>query len=365
MQEFVRKCVLPAHENAEATGCWDRSLFTEAGRRGLLGFPVPEEFGGPGIRDFRYHAIVIDELQRAGAAAEAIAVSLQNDVVLPYLTDLTTTEQQRRWLPGVVSGQTVLGIAMTESGTGSDLAGITTTAYRDGDHYVVNGAKTFISNGQTGDLFVVAVRTGPDRHRGLSLLVVEPDTPGFQRGRNLAKIGLHAQDTSELSFTDMRVPAENLLGQPCQGFYQLMRNLPQERLSLGVGAVACAEAVLADTLDYVRQRYAFGTAIAGFQHTQFVLAELATEVDIARTFLDDCIAEHLLGKLTAARAAKLKWWTTDLQFSTAHRCLQLYGGYGYMREYPVARAFVDARIQSIYGGTNEIMKTIIAKDLGI
>jgi long-chain-acyl-CoA dehydrogenase len=365
VQDFVQSTVVPAHENAEHSGQWDRSLFTEAGKLGLLGFPVSEEFGGPGVKDYRYHAIVIDELQRVGAAAEAIAVSLQNDVVLPYLTDLTTDEQKARWLPGVVTGETILGIAMTEPGTGSDLAGIRTTAHQDGDHYVVNGSKTFISNGQIGDLFVVAVRTGADRHKGLSLLVVDPNTPGFERGRNLEKIGLHAQDTSELSFTDMRVPVENLLEEEGRGFYQLVRNLPQERLSLGVGAVAAAEGVLGETLDYVRQRQAFGSPIASFQNTQFVLAEVATELDIARTYLDDCIEEHLEGKLTAARAAKLKWWTTDLQFRTADRCLQLYGGYGYMREYPVSRAFVDARIQTIYGGTNEIMKTIIAKELRI
>lgn len=363
--DFVQRTVVPAHEDWERASAWDRSLFTEAGKLGLLGFPVPEELGGPGVHDYRYHAIVIEELQRAGAASEAVAFSLQNDVVLPYLTDLATPEQQRRWLPGVVTGETVLGIAMTEPGTGSDLAGIRTTARRDGDDYVVNGAKTFISNGQTGDLFVVAVRTGEDRHRGLSLLVVSGDTPGFHRGRNLEKIGLHAQDTSELSFTDMRVPAANLLGEEGQGFYQLVRNLPQERLSLGVGAVAAAEGVLAETLDYVKARQAFGSPIASFQNTQFVLAEIATELDVARTFLDDCIAAHLDGELTAPRAAKLKWWTTDLQVRTADRCLQLFGGYGYMREYPVARAFVDARIQTIYGGTTEIMKTIIAKDLGI
>lgn len=363
--DFVQRTVVPAHEDWERYSAWDRSLFTEAGKLGLLGFPVPEELGGPGVHDYRYHAIVIEELQRAGAASEAVAFSLQNDVVLPYLTDLATPEQQRRWLPGVVTGETVLGIAMTEPGTGSDLAGIRTTARRDGDDYVVNGAKTFISNGQTGDLFVVAVRTGEDRHRGLSLLVVSGDTPGFHRGRNLEKIGLHAQDTSELSFTDMRVPAANLLGEEGQGFYQLVRNLPQERLSLGVGAVAAAEGVLAETLDYVKARQAFGSPIASFQNTQFVLAEIATELDVARTFLDDCIAAHLDGELTAPRAAKLKWWTTDLQVRTADRCLQLFGGYGYMREYPVARAFVDARIQTIYGGTTEIMKTIIAKDLGI
>ncbi|AFC45870.1 MULTISPECIES: acyl-CoA dehydrogenase family protein [Mycobacterium] len=365
VRDFVRQTVAPNHESWERDGQWDRSLFIEAGKLGLLGFSVPEHLGGPGVDDFRYNAIVIDELQRAGAAAEAIAFTLQNDVVLPYLTDLTTPEQQQRWLPGVVTGETVLGIGMTEPGTGSDLAGIRTTAVRDGDDYVVNGAKTFISNGQVGDLFVIAVRTSPDRHQGLSLLVVDADTPGFSRGRNLEKIGLHAQDTSELTFTDMRVPKDNLLESEGRGFYQLMKNLPQERLALGVGAVAAAETILAATLDYVRDRTAFGSPIASFQHSQFVLAELATEIDVARTYLDDCLAEHLEGELTAARAARLKWWTTDLQVRTADRCLQLHGGYGYMREYSVARAFVDARIQTIYGGTNEIMKTIIAKDLGL
>ena len=365
VRDFVRRSVVPKHETWERDGQWDRSLFIEAGKLGLLGFSVPEQLGGPGVTDFRYNAIVIDELQRAGAAAEAIAFTLQNDVVLPYLTDLTTPEQQQRWLPGVVTGETVLAIAMTEPGTGSDLAGIRTTAVRDGDDYIVNGAKTFISNGQIGDLFVIAVRTSDDRHQGLSLLVVDPATPGFSRGRNLEKIGLHAQDTSELTFTDMRVPRANLLEEEGKGFYQLMKNLPQERLALGVGAVAAAEGILAETLNYVRDRTAFGSPIASFQNSQFVLAEVATEIDIARTYLDDCLAEHLAGELTAARAARLKWWTTDLQVRTADRCLQLHGGYGYMREYSVARAFVDARIQTIYGGTNEIMKTIIAKDLGI
>jgi long-chain-acyl-CoA dehydrogenase len=364
-RDFVQQTVVPNHEDWERDGQWDRSLFTEAGKLGLLGFSVPEPFGGPGVDDFRYNAIVIEELQRGGAAAEAISFTLQNDIVLPYLTDLTTPEQKERWLPGVVTGETVLAVAMTEPGTGSDLAGIRTSAVRDGDDYVVNGAKTFISNGQSGDLFVIAVRTSPDRHKGLSLLVVEADTPGFSRGRNLEKIGLHAQDTSELAFTDMRVPVANLLEEEGKGFYQLVRNLPQERLALAVGAVAASETVLADTLDYVRQRTAFGKPIGGFQHSQFVLAELATEIDIARTYLDDCLAEHLTGDLTAARAARLKWWTTDLQVRTADRCLQLHGGYGYMREYSVGRAFIDARIQTIYGGTNEIMKTIIAKDLGI
>jgi len=278
---------------------------------------------------------------------------------------MTTEEQKARWLPGAVSGETILGIAMTEPGTGSDLTGIRTSAVRDGDTYVVNGAKTFISNGQNGDLFVVAVRTSPDRHGGLSLLVVEADTPGFERGRNLDKIGLQGQDTSELAFTDMRVPVENLLGSEGQGFGQLVHNLPQERLSLSVGAVAAAEGVFAKTVDYVKERKAFGSPISSFQNTRFVLAQISTELDLARTYLEDCIAEHVAGELTAARAARLKLWTTELQVSVADRCLQLHGGYGFMREYPVSRAFVDARIQTIYGGTSEIMKTIIAKDIGL
>ncbi|MBF4478844.1 acyl-CoA dehydrogenase family protein [Rhodococcus rhodochrous] len=364
-RDFVRDKITLVHEDWEHASCLDRSLFTEAGKLGLLAFSVDEKYGGPGVDDFRYNAILIEEVNRAGNAAAGIAFSLQNDVVLPYLTELTDDEQKARWLPGVVGGETVLGIAMTEPGTGSDLTGIRTSAVRDGDHYVVNGAKTFISNGQNGDLFVVATRTSDDPHKGLTLLVVEAETPGFSRGRNLEKIGLHAQDTSELTFTDMRVPVANRLGDEGRGFYQLVHNLPQERLSLSIGAVAAAEGVLAQTLDYVRERKAFGKPVSSFQNTQFVLAELATELDIARTYLDDCIAEHVAGQLTAARAARLKWWATELQVRVADRCLQLHGGYGYMREYGVARAFVDARIQTIYGGTTEIMKTIVAKDLGI
>ncbi|WP_226435267.1 acyl-CoA dehydrogenase family protein [Rhodococcus yananensis] len=362
---FVRDRITPVHEDWEHAGLLDPGLFTDAGKLGLLGFSVLEEFGGPGVDDFRYNALLVEEVNRAGHAAAGIAFSLQNDVVLPYLTDMSTAEQKARWLPGVVTGETVLGIAMTEPGTGSDLTGIRTTAVRDGDEYVVDGSKTFISNGQNGTLFVVATRTSDDPHGGLTLLVVDADTPGFERGRNLEKIGLHAQDTSELVFTGMRVPVANRLGEEGDGFGQLVHNLPQERLSLAVGAVAAAEGVFAQTLAYVQERTAFGSPVSSFQNTKFVLAELATELDLARTFLDDCIAEHVAGALTAARAARIKWWTTELQVRVADRCLQLHGGYGYMREYAVSRAFVDARIQTIYGGTTEIMKTIVAKDLGI
>ena len=365
VRDFVRQTVLPAHEDWERAGCWDRSLFTEAGKLGLLGFPVPEEFGGPGVDDFRYHAILIEELQRAGAAAEAVAFSLQNDIVLPYLVDLTTEAQKRRWLPGVVTGETVLGIAMTEPGAGSDLAGIRTTAVRDGDHYVVNGAKTFISNGQTGDLFVVAVRTGPDRHKGLSLLVVDAETPGFDRGRNLEKIGLHAQDTSELFFADVRVPVANLLGSEGGGFVALMENLPRERVTIGVFALAVAERAFEDTLAYCKQRRAFGQPIGSFQHSKFTLAEMATELAVARAFTDKAIMAHCADELTTQEASMVKWWNTELCNRVTDRCVQLHGGYGYMREYGVARAWADSRVMAIYGGTTEIQKEIIGRGLGL
>jgi len=362
VRRFLHERVLPRLDEWEDDGCIDRWLFREAGEQGLLGFPVPEEHGGPGVRDFRYHAILVEETFRAGASALGVALSVHNDVTLPYLTDLGTPEQQARWLPGVVSGERLLAIAMTEPGAGSDLAGIRTSAVRDGDHYVVNGAKTFISNGQNADLFVVAVRTSPDRHGGLSLLAVERDTAGFSRGRNLDKIGLHAQDTSELAFTDARVPVANRLGEEGEGFGYLVRNLPQERLSLAVGAVGAAEGVLAQTLDHVREREAFGKPLAALQGVRLLVAELATELDAARVFVDDCVREHLAGELTAARAAAVKWWTTELQVRVADRCLQLHGGYGYMREYPVSRAFVDARVQTIYGGATEVLKDLVGKD---
>ncbi len=365
VKAFIAKEVVPRYDEWEENGIIDRSLFLAAGRQGLLGFSVPERFGGPGVADFRYNAIIVREISRAGAAGVAIAFSLQNDVVLPYFTDLTTEEQKSRWLAGIVSGEKILAIAMTEPDTGSDLAGIRTTAVRDGDYYVVDGAKTFISNGQNADLYVVAVRTSPDPHRGLSLLVVEAGTPGFSRGRNLDKIGLHSQDTSELSFMGARVPAANLLGSENSGFFQLVANLPQERLSLAIGAVGAAEGVLGRTLDYVKVRTAFNTPIGSFQNSRFLLAELATEMDVTRTYIENCLTQHLSGLLSPVRAARAKLWATEEQVRVADRCLQLYGGYGYMREYQVSRAFVDARIQTIYGGTSEIMKEIIGRDLGL
>jgi len=363
--KFLESVVAPNFERWEAAKRPDRELFSAAGEHGMLLFGTPERFGGAGVDDFRFNAILNEEFGRAGFASAGLSLALQNDVVGPYLTDLTSDEQKQRWLPGLTDGSLVGAIAMTEPGAGSDLSGIRTRAVRDGDHYVLNGAKTFISNGQNCDLVVVAARTSDDKHKGMSLLVVEEGTPGFEKGRNLDKLGLHGQDTSELSFTDARVPVANRLGQEGTGFYSLMRNLPQERLSLATSAVAAAEGVLERTLQYVNDRKAFGRPIGTFQHSRFLLAELATELDIARVFTDHCVSLHAQRKLTAARAAKAKWWTTELQVRVADRCLQPHGGYGYMREYPISRAFADARIQTIYGGTTEIMKEIIGKDLGL
>ena len=365
VRDFVAARVLPHVEDMDAKRMVDRALFEQAGALGLLGFAVPEQHGGAGINDFRFNAVIVEEFARAGANAVGLAFSLINDIVLPYLLDMTDANQRARWLPAVASGHAVLAVAMTEPGAGSDLAGIRTRAVRDGDHYVVNGSKTFISNGQQADLVVTACRTSDDRHGGLTLLVVDADTPGFTRGRNLDKLGLHAQDTSELVFDNARVPVDHRLGQEGSGFHALVAHLPQERLAIAVSAVAAAEGMLERTLAYVKQRTAFGAPVGSFQHSRFQLAELDTEISIARVFIDQCIAHHLDGELTAEDAAKAKWWATELQVRVADRCLQLHGGYGYMREYQISRDFADARVQTIYGGTTEIMKEIIGRGLGL
>ncbi|MGQ4598917.1 acyl-CoA dehydrogenase family protein [Nocardia sp. R6R-6] len=365
VRSFIKAEVAPHDEEWEARKRVDRSMFRKAGDAGMLLFGTPEQHGGTGVDDFRFNAVLDEEFARAGYGSAGLGLALQNDVVGPYLLDLTNEEQKARWLPGMTSGELIGAIAMTEPGTGSDLAGIATRAVRDGDDYVLDGAKTFISNGQNADLVVVAARTSDDKHRGLTLLVVERGMAGFERGRNLDKLGLHGQDTSELHFTNVRVPVANRLGEEGQGFFQLMRNLPQERLSLAVTAVGAAEGVLARTMQYVTDRRAFGQPIGSFQNSRFLLAELHTEVEIARIFVDHCVALHTRRQLSAVKAAKAKWWCTELQVRVADRCLQLHGGYGYMREYPVSRAFADARIQTIYGGTTEIMKEIIGRDLGL
>ncbi len=364
VRTFFDKQVVPFHKQWEAAGIVPRELWIEAGKQGLLGMGVPEAFGGGGSPDFRYNVILDEEAVRAGASG--VGFSLHNDVVEPYLLQRTTDEQKQRWLPGFCSGELITAIAMSEPGAGSDLQGIRTTAVRDGDSYIVNGQKTFITNGINADLVIVVAKTDPAAGaKGTSLLVVERGMPGFERGRNLDKVGLKAQDTAELFFTDVRVPAANLLGNENEGFSYLMQALPQERLSIAVSAVATAETVLASTLAYCKERTAFGRPIGSFQANRFTLAEIDTEVTIARTFVDRCVELHNDGKLSVADAAKAKWWTTELAKRTVDSCLQLHGGYGYMNEYPIAQAFVDTRITTIYGGTTEIMKEIVGRSLGV
>ncbi len=365
-RSFLAKEAVPHHDRWESEGIVDRDLFAVAGASGFLGMDVPEEYGGGGVRDFRFNVVVAEELQHADVNAAGLGLTLQNDICLPYFLHLTNDEQKQRWLPGICAGELITAVAMTEPGIGSDLASMSTTAVRDGDHYVVNGSKTFITNGINADLVITAVKTDPSqRHRGMSLLVIERGMDGFERGRNLEKVGMHAQDTAELFFDDVRVPVENRLGEEGTGFVSLVTNLPQERLSIAVTAVAAAQAAFERTLDYAKQRTAFGQPIASFQHSRFALAEMATEIEIAQTFVDRCVLALNAGELTADEAAMAKWWCTELQGRVVDRCVQLHGGYGYMTEYSVGRAFADARITRIYGGTTEIMKEIIGKSLGI
>jgi alkylation response protein AidB-like acyl-CoA dehydrogenase len=359
---FIAKEITPFHDQWERDGQVSREVWLAAGKAGLLGTDVPEEFGGGGVSDFRYNAVLTEELTRAGASG--VGFPLQNDVVAPYLLRLATDEQKRRWLPGFCSGEIITAIAMTEPGTGSDLQGIQTSARRDGDAWVLSGAKTFITNGIMADLVIVVARTDPDAgSRGFTLLVVERGMPGFERGRRLEKVGLKAQDTAELSFTDVRVPDTNVLGEVGGGLIALMQNLAQERLSIAVGSVAGAARALELTVEYTKERTAFGRSIASFQNTRFELAEIDTEVTVTQAFVDRCIAEHVAGRLSAADAAKAKWWASDVLKRAVDRCVQLHGGYGYMLEYPIAKAFVDSRVQAIFGGTNEIMKEIIGRSL--
>ena len=359
---FIAKEITPHYPQWERAGIVPRELFAAAGELGLFA-AVPEEYGGAGVSDFRYSVVFIEEAARAGVSPAALGMTLQADVCLPYLLGLASQEQKRRWLPGIAGGTLITAIAMTEPGTGSDLSGIRTSAVRDGGDYIVNGNKTFITNGINADLVITAVRTGEHPHKGLSLLVIERGTPGFERGRNLEKVGMHAQDTAELSFTDVRVPAANLLGAEGGGFYGLTSNLPMERVVVAVSGLAQATAAMRDTIAHVRERTAFGKPIGSLQHTRFVLAELVTEIEIAQQFLDRCVYELNVGALSPVDAAKAKWWTTELQGRAIDACVQLHGGYGYMLEYPVARAWADSRISRIYGGTTEIMKEIIGRSL--
>ncbi len=361
---FLDKEVVPFHAQWEQDGIVDREVWAKAGAQGLLGLQLDEQYGGGGTPDYRFNAVIGEEMARRGVYGAAFP--LFNDMIVPYLAASASDEQRVRWFPGLCAGTTIAAIAMSEPGAGSDLQGISTTAVDAGDHYVLNGQKTFISNGILADLVVVVARTDPDAgHQGISLLVVERGMAGFERGRNLDKIGQHAQDTAELFFDDVRVPKENLLGEEGQGFVALMTNLSQERLSIAVSAATACERVLELSLDYARERTAFGRPIGSFQHNRFTLAEMATEVRLARVFVDDCIARHVRGELDAATASMAKWWVTELQVRLVDRGVQLHGGYGYMREYPIARAYLDSRVQTIYGGTTEIQKEIIGRSLGL
>ena len=346
-------------------GISDRESWRKMGEAGFLGANAPAEYGGGGA-DFLFDAIVMEELARI--RAHGLQVSLHTDICMPYLEHYGSEEQKQKWLVGAIRGETLLAIAMTEPGTGSDLANVQTRAIRAGDHYVLDGAKTFISNGQLADLVIVVAKTDPKAdppHDGISLLLVEADTPGFRRGRNLEKLGLKGQDTSELFFEDCRVPVSNLLGGEGEGFKMLMTQLQQERLCIGVGSMASCRRALEDTIAYVKERRAFGQPIAAFQNTQFKLAELATEVEVGQAFVDKLLAAHVRGEDIVAEVSMAKWWTTDLQKRLTSECLQLFGGYGFMSEYPISGDYADAAVQSIYAGTNEIMKVIIARRLGL
>lgn len=364
VKEFLAREVTPHHERWEADRWIDRTVFAEAAKHGVYGLQIPEAYGGAGEQDYRYRMVAAEEVAKAHALSFALTISLQDDLVLHYLLDLTDEGQKRRWLPGFAAGELIGALAMTEPGTGSDLRGIRTNARRDGDDWVLNGQKTFISSGIMADVVIVAAKTDRDAgSQGLSLFVVERDMPGFNRGRKLDKIGLPAQDTAELFFEDVRVPSANLLGGEGQGLRHLMSHLPRERLGVAVKAIANCRAIFDVTRDYCFERRAFGQSIGDFQHVRFELAEMATEIDIAQAYVDKSIMAFNEGTLSDVDAAKGKWYVSELQKRVMDTCLQLHGGYGYMTEYAVARAFVDTRVQTIYGGTTAIMKEIIGRDL--
>lgn len=365
-RRFVEAEIVPHHQEWEAAGRVDKAMFRKAGEAGFLGMAAPEELGGGGQPDFRFNQIQAEELSRADVMTSGICMNLHNDICLPYFLAAADDGQQKRWLPGICSGELMTAIAMTEPGMGSDLASMRTTAIRDGDHYVLNGAKTFITNGINADLVIVAAKTDPEaRHRGITLMVVEDGMDGFERGRNLEKVGLHAQDTAELFFNDVRVPVHNRLGDEGSGFLHLVTKLPQERLSIACGTLAHAQTAFDWTLQYVKEREAFGQPIGSFQNSRFKLAEMRTELDIGQVFVDRCVELLNAGELTAEDASKAKLWCTELQGRVVDQCVQLHGGYGYMVEYPIARAYQDARVSRIYGGANEIMKEIIGRSLGV
>ena len=361
VRKFLEKEAVPFHAQWEKDGQVDRALWNKAGEMGFLCPTAPEAYGGLGC-DFRYSAVVIEEVAKANCSG--IGWSLHSDIVMPYIMNWGSEEQKQKYIPKLISGEMVGAIAMTEPGTGSDLQNVKTTAIKNGDHYLLNGSKTFITNGQHADLVIVVAKTNPEEAaKGISLLLVETASEGFEKGSNLEKVGMKAQDTSELFFNDVKVPAENLLGSEGMGFVALMNELPQERLLVGITAAAACEAALEITKDYVKERKAFGKPVANFQNTRFKIAELTAETTMLRVFLDRCLVLHLDKKLDIPTAAMLKQLSTDLQCKVMDECVQLHGGYGYMWEYPIARAWADSRVQKIYAGTNEIMKEIVARSV--
>ena len=364
-REFVERALMPRAEQFIAARVIDREAWREAGKQGLLGLEVPEAYGGSEAGDFRFNAVLGEELSKFNAAASS-CFGIHTDCVAPYLVDLCTNEQKERWLPGFCTGEIITAIAMTEPSGGSDLAALKSTAVRDGDDWILNGSKTFITNGYQADLVLVAARTSPEKGaRGISLLGVETGMAGFERGRKLDKVGQTESDTAELFFTDVRVPGANVIGEVDRGFIAMMERLPQERIGGAVANTAHAQQILLETIDYAKQRKAFGQPIGSFQHNKFLIAELVTKIEVTQAYVDDCVAAHTEHKLSAVDAAKAKWWSAEVQNEVLDACVQLYGGYGFMNEYRVARAWRDARVTKIWAGSNEIMKELIGRDLGL
>ena len=365
MREFLDRHARPRVDAFIEARAFPRALWIEAGKHGFLGLEIPEEYGGSAAGDYRFNAVFAEETSKVSAALSS-CFGIHGDVVAPYLVDLTTAEQKRRWLPGFCTGEIVTAIAMTEPSGGSDLAALRTTAVRDGDDWVLNGAKTFITNGFAADLVVVAARTDPEKGaKGITLFGVETGMPGFERGRKLDKVGQAESDTAELSFHDVRVPSANVIGEVGRGFVHMMERLPQERLGSAVSNTAHGAQILSETIEYAKQRTAFGQPIGSFQHNKFVLAELVTRIEVTQAYVDQCVMAHTRRELTAVDAAKAKWWSAQVQNDVLDSCVQIYGGYGYMTEYRVARAWRDARVTKIWAGSNEIMKELIGRDLGL
>ncbi|CAB4930187.1 unannotated protein [freshwater metagenome] len=365
VRTFIERSILPIHEEIVAEKQIPDSVWQAAGKADLLGLEVPEEFGGSDPGDYRFNAVLGEELAKVSMAYNS-CLQMHFDIGVPYFVKYGTQEQKERWLPGLCSGELVTTIAMTEPSGGSDLAALRTSAVRSGDDWVLNGSKTFITNGYTADVIIVAARTSPEKKaKGITLFALENGTPGFERGRKLDKVGQPEANTAELFFQDVKVPNANVIGEVDRGFIQMMEQLPQERISAAVGNLAQAKAILEETLVYAKERQAFGQSIGKFQHNKFLLADLFTQIDVSQAYVDACVVAHTQGDLTAVDAAKVKMWTSDIQNSVLDHCVQLHGGYGFMREYRVAQAWMDARVTRIWGGTNEIMKEIIGRDLGL